>query len=140
MQPQVDKIFQTMKAKGLRVTPQRLAVYADLLARSDHPTAEDISSHLNQDAPIASQATVYNSLQALRKVGLVQEVLLEEGVCRYDANLEEHHHFRCQSCGEIEDIAWDLIQPIDFKALRPALQVQNYQITVHGYCDRCHSK
>ncbi|ABW33110.1 Fur family transcriptional regulator [Acaryochloris marina] len=139
MQQQADKIIQTLKAKGLRVTPQRFAVYADLLARSDHPTAEQITNHLNQDGPTSSQATVYSSLQALREVGLVREVLLEEGVCRYDANIEPHHHFRCQSCGAIEDIAWDQLQDLDFKALRPGLQVTHYEITVHGgYCNRCH--
>ncbi|ABW31869.1 Fur family transcriptional regulator [Acaryochloris marina] len=139
MQQQADKIIQTLKAKGLRVTPQRFAVYADLLARSDHPTAEQITNHLNQDGPTSSQATVYSSLQALREVGLVREVLLEEGVCRYDANIEPHHHFRCQSCGAIEDIAWDQLQDLDLKALRPGLQVTHYEITLYGgYCNRCH--
>ena len=137
MQQQADRIVQKLKSKGLRVTPQRFAVYADLLARSDHPTAEQISSNLNQDVPASSQATVYNSLQALRAVGLVREVLLEEGVCRYDANIELHHHFRCKACGEIEDIPWEQFQDLDFKGLRPGLKIDNYEITVHGYCDRC---
>ncbi|PZD74371.1 Transcriptional regulator PerR [Acaryochloris thomasi RCC1774] len=137
MQQTADRIVQQMKSKGLRVTPQRFAVYAHLLARSDHPTAEQISSHLNQDVPTSSQATVYNSLQALREVGLVQEVLLEEGVCRYDANIAPHHHFRCQSCGVIEDIAWEKLQNLEFKGLRSGLQVENYEITVRGYCDCC---
>ncbi|KAI9129074.1 Fur family transcriptional regulator [Acaryochloris sp. CCMEE 5410] len=140
MQRQTDRIIQKLKSKGLRVTPQRFAVYADLLARSDHPTADQILSHLNQDRPTSSQATVYNSLQALREVGLVQEILLEEGVCRYEANIEPHHHFRCQSCGAIEDIAWEQLQDLDFKELRPGLQVNHYEITVHGYCNRCHSQ
>lgn len=139
MQQQADKIIQTLKSKGVRVTPQRFAVYANLLARSDHPTAEQISSHLNQDVPTSSQATIYKTLQALRDVGLVREVLLEEGVCRYDANIDPHHHFRCQSCGEVEDIAWEQFQTPNFQGLRPGLQVNHYELTVHGYCDRCQS-
>lgn len=138
MQQRAGQIVQALKSRGLRVTPQRFAVYADLLARSDHPTAEQIVSHLNQDGPTSSQATVYNSLQALREVGLVREVLLEEGVCRYDANIEPHHHFRCQSCGQIEDIDWEQFRDVEIKGLRPGLRVENYEITVHGYCDRCH--
>lgn len=138
MQRRADKIIQTLKAKGLRVTPQRFAVYANLLSRSDHPTAEQISNHLNQDGPTSSQATVYTSLLALREVGLIREVLLDEGVCRYDANIAPHHHFRCQSCGEIEDIPWEQFQDLDFKELRSGLRVNNYEITVFGYCDRCH--
>ena len=137
MEKQADRIVQTLKAKKLRVTPQRFAVYANLLDRTDHPTAEQILHALNQDAPTSSQATVYSSLQALRDVGLVREVLLEEGVCRYDANIAPHHHFRCRCCGKIEDIAWEQFQGIDLQQLRPGLKVEDYELTVRGLCDRC---
>ena len=137
MQQQADRIVQTLKSKGLRVTPQRFAVYANLLARTDHPTAEQILNDLNQDAPTSSQATVYISLQTLRDAGLVREVLLEQGVCRYDANVTPHHHFRCQCCGEIEDIAWNQLQGIELQRLRPGLKVDGYEVTVYGVCDRC---
>jgi Fur family peroxide stress response transcriptional regulator len=137
MQQQANRIVQTLKSKGLRVTPQRFAVYANLLLRSDHPTAEQILSDLNHDTPISSQATVYTALQALRDAGLIREVLLEQGVCRYDANVEPHHHFRCNCCGQIEDIAWKRFQHVEVEQLRPGLQVTGYEITVHGLCDRC---
>ncbi len=132
-----DQIVQTLKAKGLRVTPQRFAVYANLLDRTDHPTAEQILGDLNRDAPTSSQATVYTSLQALRNVGLVREVLLEEGVCRYDANVDRHHHFRCRECGQIEDIAWEQFQDMNFHKLRSNIQVDNYEVIVHGLCSNC---
>jgi Fur family peroxide stress response transcriptional regulator len=137
MQQQADAIVQLLKTKGLRVTPQRFAVYANLLSRSDHPTAEQILVDLNRDAPASSQATVYSALQALREVGLVREVLLDEGVSRYDANVELHHHFRCRCCGAIEDIAWDAFQYIDLQHLRSGLVGESYEVTVRGICDRC---
>ena len=139
MQKRADKIVQVLKAKGLRVTPQRFAVYANLLERQDHPTAEQILSDLNQDAPTSSQATVYLSLQTLRDSGLVREVLLEQGVCRYDANIEPHHHFRCKSCGEIEDIMWSAFEGLGFQQIRSGLQIDSYEVTVNGVCDRCKS-
>jgi len=137
MQPQANHIVQTLKSKGLRVTPQRFAVYANLLERSDHPTADDILMDLNQAAPTSSQATVYSSLQALRDVNLVREVLLEEGVCRYDANVEPHHHFCCRCCGAISDIPWDALSDVDVHSLSTKWKVEGYEVTVHGVCDRC---
>ena len=137
MSQRTEEIVQTLKAKRLRVTPQRFAVYANLLSRSDHPTAEQLLKDLNQDAPTSSQATIYSSLQALRDVGLIREVLLEEGVCRYDANVERHHHFVCTRCGVIEDIPWDSFQCIDVNQLRPGLKAEGYEVIVHGTCDRC---
>jgi Fur family peroxide stress response transcriptional regulator len=132
-----DMIVETLKAKGLRVTPQRYAVYANLLDRQDHPTVEQLLQSLNQDLPISSQATVYSSLQALREVGLVREVLLEGGVCRYDAKVEPHHHFRCHACGSIHDIAWEAFQPLNLNGLRDELQAESYEVIVHGLCKSC---
>ena len=137
MQAQADAIVQTLKSKRLRVTPQRFAVYANLLQRQDHPTVEQLHSDLNKDTPTSSQATIYAALQALRQAGLVREVLLEEGVSRYDANIDPHHHFHCTACHGIEDIAWDAFQGIDLTNLRPGLKAERYEVTVEGICDRC---
>ncbi len=132
-----DAIVQTLKAKGLRVTPQRFAVYANLLSRTDHPTVEQILVDLNQYCPVSSQATIYSSLQALRTAGLIREVLLEAGISRYDAKVEPHHHFHCQQCGSIEDISWDTLPVVEFDRLRVGLHPNTYEITVRGYCDGC---
>lgn len=133
-----EAIIQTLRERGLRVTPQRYGVYANLLQRRDHPSAEQLLLDLNQGAPTSSQATVYSSLKALQSVGLVREVLLEEGVCRYDANTEPHHHFCCRGCGAIEDIGWDEFPAVDLARLRPGLRAERYEITVHGVCEQCH--
>jgi Fur family peroxide stress response transcriptional regulator len=132
-----DAIVQTLKSKGLRVTPQRYAVYANLLGRTDHPAVDTLLVDLNRDSPVSSQATVYSSLQALQEVGLVREVLLEEGVTRYDANVSPHHHFRCRCCGQIEDVDWEVLPAPNFDRLRPDLTVEGYELTVQGVCDRC---
>jgi Fur family transcriptional regulator, peroxide stress response regulator len=137
MLPQTDAIVKTLKHNGLRVTPQRFAVFASLLARDDHPTAEQLLSELNQEFPVSSLATIYSSLQALQEVGLVREVLLEPGVTRYDANVSPHHHFRCDCCGTIEDIPWETFRKLDLKQMRDGLQPKAYEVTVHGVCDRC---
>jgi len=131
------KIKQRMKSKGLRITPQRFAVYANLLSRCDHPTVEDILTEVNQDLPISSKASVYSALNVLREVGLVREVLLEEGVTRFDANVEPHHHFVCQKCCAIIDLDWHTFGNLSAKKLPPAFTGETYEVTVRGVCDRC---
>lgn len=137
MQRSADAIIEVLKQKKLRVTPQRFAVYANLLSRQDHPTVEQLYADLNKDAPTSSQATIYAALQALREADLVREVLLEEGVLRYDANIMPHHHFRCTCCGAIEDINWDAFPVLDLSQLRSGLTPEHYEVTVLGLCDRC---
>ena len=132
-----DKISLALKEAGLRVTPQRYSVYANLLGRSDHPTADQLLSDLNQNFPLSSQATIYNSLQTLCEVGLVREVFLQHGVSRYDANIGPHHHFVCQGCGAIYDLSWQTFPVLDLGQLGDRLQPEDYEITVRGVCDRC---
>jgi Fur family transcriptional regulator, peroxide stress response regulator len=133
----IDTVVKALKEKGMRVTPQRCAVYANLLGREDHPTVEQLLRDLNQSFPISSQATVYSSLQSLRDAGLVREVLLDEGVSRYDANVEPHHHFRCRRCGVIKDIAWSALPPLSLSGLQSDLRPETYEVTVYGICDHC---
>jgi len=130
-------ITETMKAKGLRITPQRFSVYANLLGRYDHPTVDQIWGDLNQEFSMSSKATVYSTLTALKEVGLVREVLLEDGISRFDANVQEHHHFFCLQCKAIEDLAWEVFRPPLVNLLRSGLKVTAYESTIYGLCDRC---
>ena len=127
-------VVQRLQSKGLKVTPQRAAVYANLLSRSDHPTVEEILSDLNSDLPVSSKATIYTALTALREVGLVREVLLSEGVTRYDANIDQHHHFRCRACGVIHDLAWKMFNAPQIQQLNDRFKVESYEVTVCGFC------
>jgi len=129
-------IKRQMQSKGLRITPQRFAVYANLLSRSDHPTVEEILSEVNRELPISSKATIYTALTVLREVGLVKEVLLEEGVTRYDAKVQPHHHFCCQNCGTIIDIEWETFSNLQLDKLPPELHAESYEVIVKGLCDR----
>lgn len=131
------EIRNTMKQEGLRVTPQRFAVYANLLTRADHPTVEQILEDVNATLPIASKASVYSALTVLREVNLVREVLLDEGVTRYDANVNPHHHFVCRGCGSIHDVPWQVFNSFDVSQMSAELQADSYEVTVKGLCQSC---
>lgn len=130
-------ITKIMKSRGLRITPQRFSVYANLLGRSDHPTVEQICADLNQEFSMSSKATVYSSLTALREVELVREVLLEDGITRFDANMNQHHHFVCLNCQAIADLAWEIFHPPLINLLPLGSEVKTYEAKIYGLCDRC---
>ncbi|ACA99824.1 Fur family transcriptional regulator [Picosynechococcus sp. OG1] len=131
------EIRNTMKQEGLRITPQRFAVYANLLGRQDHPTVEQILEDVNADLPIASKASVYSALTVLREVNLVREVLLDEGVTRYDANVNPHHHFVCRDCGAIQDLPWQAFSCFDLGQFATQVTAESYEVTVKGLCADC---
>ncbi|MDX1976863.1 MAG: transcriptional repressor, partial [Pseudanabaenaceae cyanobacterium bins.68] len=115
-------ITTTMKSKGLRITPQRFAVYANLLSRCDHPTVEQILIDLNQQFAMTSRATIYSTLAALTEVDLVRQVWLEDGIARFDANVQPHHHFCCRRCQQITDIPWQVFASPNLNLLNQGLR------------------
>lgn len=78
--------------KGLKVTPQRIAVLEAIFKLNDHPTADKIKNYIHKNHPNIATATVYKVLDALVKNGIITKVKTEKDIMRYDAILEKHHH------------------------------------------------
>jgi Fur family peroxide stress response transcriptional regulator len=99
---------------GLRCTRQRIALYEALRKARNHPTADELYRLALQHDPEAarglSRATVYNTLEALGRAGLVHQVPNAGACCRYDADLTDHLHFRCRETAEIRDVPPELGQ------------------------------
>src|SRR5512138_540644 len=97
-------LTERLTGRGFRFTPQRDRVYAVLLEKLDHPTAEEVFIRAKGQMPEISMATVYNCLDALVTCGLVRQVMVERGATRFCPNMHEHSHFYCDSCNGIFDI------------------------------------
>ena len=132
-----DKIETRLRAADLKLTPQRFAVLDYLMQSHIHPTAEQISADLNRRFPRASRATIYNTLHALRDAGLVHEIYMDDRVARYDANIEQHHHFICRVCGRLEDVSLERIGPLSRCDLEPGYRVESHTVVMRGVCAAC---
>ena len=96
-------IQEKLKEKGLKVTPQRIAIYNAVVNLENHPTAENIVDLIKTDYPSISVGTVYKVLNVFVDTGLLKKVKSEKDVMRYDAMLEHHHHLYCIDTDRIED-------------------------------------
>src|SRR5690349_15966726 len=101
-----ETIKRSLESCGLRCTPQRYAVMVFLMEHKSHPTAAEIFAGVNRMDPRCSRATTYNNLRDLVQAGLVRQVAVEGRAARFDAKSVRHHHFICDSCGNVEDIEW----------------------------------
>jgi Fur family peroxide stress response transcriptional regulator len=126
-----------LRDKGLRVTQQRVAVLEYLLATPRHPTAEEVGAAVNRLVPTASRASVYNVLHSLKESGLIDELVFDDAVARYDANLDAHHHFVCMHCGAVHDIPWDAVPPVPKRRLPSGHVVESADVTLRGTCAGC---
>jgi Fe2+ or Zn2+ uptake regulation protein len=129
-----------MGREGLRLTPQRRHVYEVLMEKRDHPTATEVFLRVQQGMPSISLATVYNCLETMVGSGLVKAVHVDREPTRFCANLHEHGHFHCTSCGQITDIefgrkgaatrGWKLPE---------GFLVTHQDLTLRGLCSSCSS-
>lgn len=94
---------EKLKEKGLKVTPQRVAIYDAIMSMKNHPTAEKIISFIKSNHPNISVGTVYKVLDSLVENKLLIRVKTETDIMRYDAVLSDHHHLYCTETDRIED-------------------------------------
>jgi Fur family iron response transcriptional regulator len=103
--PPVPTILDRLRGAGLRPTRQRQALASLLFDGVDrHVTAEQLHSQAVAAAIPVSLATVYNTLHQFTGAGLLREVVVEPGRSYFDTNIDDHHHFFCESSGMLQDI------------------------------------
>ena len=131
-----EGIKQFLEGSGLRCTPQRYAVMAFLMEHNRHSTAAEIFEAVNRVHPRSSRATTYNNLRDLVQAGLVREVAAEGRAARFDATGMRHHHFICDRCGKVEDIAWhDVPRPASGSLGKRILR--ECEVIFRGLCTKC---
>jgi len=98
-------LLSRLRGAGLRPTRQRVALAQLLFTGADrHVTAEQLHSEAAAAQIPVSLATVYNTLHQFTGVGLLREVVVEPGRSYFDTNIDDHHHFFCESTGMLQDI------------------------------------
>jgi len=136
-----EEVRRRFRARGLRVTPQRIAIYRALAETTRHPTADAVYRQVKRRHPLMSPNTVYYTLGALRDAGLVHEVNYWHDGSRFDANLESHHHVICLGCRTIRDVSDHALDRLTLPSrARTAFDVRGHRVVFHGYCAACRKK
>src|SRR5215475_11966344 len=110
-----DELTELFRAHGLRVTPQRQAIFRLLEGDDAHPTVDALYDRARAEMPTISLKTVYQTVHDLEALGEVNVLDLGTGSVRVDPNVEDaHHHLVCTTCGRVRDL------PVDVTSLRVA--------------------
>ena len=99
----IEEIRLNIAAKGLKVTPQRIAIFEAIEKLHNHPTAENVRDYIKTNYPNIAVGTVYKVLDTFVANSLLQKVKTENGIMRYDTVLTNHHHLYCAKTNRIED-------------------------------------
>ena len=138
-----ESVFQDLRSKGLRITPQRekiLQIFMDL-PETNHLSAEDLHEILVKQNQNISLATTYRTLKLLSQFGYLRELDFAEGHKHYELNKDKkpHHHIICLNCNKTLEFEDDLINQIGYKiAQEKGLEVVDIQFKVYAICPHEH--
>lgn len=134
----VEEFRTACRQRELRVTPQRVEIYREVVRTDRHPDVDTVYHRVRQRLPNISLDTVYRTLATLENAGLLRRVDPIHAKGRFDADLRPHHHFICKTCGKIEDIP-----PQESESVRtpPGASllgsVESVHLQVSGTCNTC---
>ncbi len=137
----LDFFRESCRQHHLKVTPQRLAIYQELLKSPDHPSAEIIYERVKKSVPDISPDTVNRTLLTFARIGLIDTVEGYGEVRRFDPKTQRHHHFRCLNCGKIIDFEYEPYNAISIpESMEKTLTVLKKKVLLEGYCEQCRQK
>ncbi len=130
----VQTIVRRFSEKDIRLTPQRISVYRYLLENRTHPTVDAVYCSLKSDNPALSKTTIYNTVDALTKAGLVRVVRTGEGEVRLDGFTENHGHFYCNQCNDVIDFSLD---GCNVPSSLGDFSLTEFDVRATGLCPNC---
>ena len=128
MKPDVVRILEE---HGIQPSAQRVAVAEYVLHAEDHPSADKVWAEVQENFPMISRATVYNTLNLFVEQGLLRELHLAPDSVLFDPNTERHHHFIDEDTGRIYDVPWNQVEVSNARAL-PGFEIEDYQVVMRG--------
>ena len=132
----ISEIRDKLTEKGLKVTPQRVAILEAIIRLNNHPTAENVIDYIRENNPNIATATVYKVLDALVMNELIRKVKTERDVMRYDAMMENHHHLYCSDSDRIEDFVDDelnkILEKYFSKKKIPDFKIEDVKLQIIG--------
>ena len=138
IQRRMERFVETCRAKGMKVTHQRMEVFRELAGTEEHPDAEAIYQSVRRRVPAISRDTVYRTLASLEEQGIVRKAEILYNKARYDANMDRHHHFVCTECGLVRDFYSKALNELPIPKAASALgRVESTHVQLRGLCSTC---
>jgi Fe2+ or Zn2+ uptake regulation protein len=135
-----EELISLLHQKGLKATPQRLAIFRYLSDNETHPSADTIFEDIKKELPTISQGTVYSTLSLLTDIGVIRELKIGNGHSRYDSNTDVHINLICPICNSITDFQSREIIKF-WETIRNDIggEITGQRLDVYQKCKKCTS-
>lgn len=132
-------IREALNKAGLRATNQRALILNIIRKGQGHLDAEEVHRRAQRKQPRLNLSTVYRTLQVFKKLGLVEELHLDETHHHYEMKPPtQHYHLICLGCGRIIEFEYPLARLIKRNVPQARyFEITGSEVTMTGYCPRC---
>lgn len=139
-----QEVFQEFLArKGMRLTPEREAILAEIFAEHNHFDIDELFMRLRQKGQRISRASIYRTLPLLVESGLVQEVYFEDGHLHYEHiyGHDHHCHLRCLNCRKIVEFRDEGVEEAEKRiTAAKGFVATGHRLEIYGHCSECRGK
>lgn len=136
-----ESIIGRLRQGGLKTTSQRLAVIDVLIEkRLLHPGPTLIYREARKKNKGLSLSTVYATLDALSRLGVIKALRFDRAENRYEADPEEHVNLICGQCGGITDYRPPVAANREDVTDKTGFTITDGRLEYYGYCRECRDK
>ncbi len=136
-----ESIIAKMKEKGLKITPQRLAITQVLIERGNlHPGARLIYEEAKKMRRSLSLSTTYATVNEFSRYGIIKTLEFDKMENRYELNVTEHINLICKGCKKIMDFKLPFKIDNNEVARKSGFRVTDRRFEYYGYCEECKKK
>jgi len=133
-----ESIITQLKEKGLKVTPQRMAIIEVLIEKKDsHPGARLVYEEAKKKKKSLSLSATYATLNELSRHGIIKTLQFDQMENRYEGNLEEHINLICERCKKILDYRVSIGVDQGEVAKKTGFSITGTRLEYYGYCREC---
>ncbi|HSJ52013.1 MAG TPA: Fur family transcriptional regulator [Actinomycetota bacterium] len=137
-QPTTQGVIDVLRQRGLRMTPQRRAIVAEIMRTQGHISPTNLARKVQGEMPGVNASTIYRTLALLEEVGVLAHAHLESGAEYHRTEEAGHVHLTCSNCGAEDDLSMDeadaLVRLIErHHRFRPDLT----HFAISGLCAEC---
>jgi len=132
---EIERPSEILIKSKIKPSHQRIKIYEYLASHFTHPTADKIFYELKKEMPTLSRSTIYSTLKVFVAAKLIREITIEDNEIRYEFNIQNHGHFKCEKCDTIYDFNINIDDFISDEL--NGFQINDKNVYFKGICKKC---
>lgn len=138
MSNRTETLEDKLRARGLRMTPQRVAILREIMTTEGHISPTDVARRVRERVPGVNPSTVYRTLGLLEDLGVLSHAHLESGAEYHRSAEGRHVHLVCSRCGAQDSLSIEEAADLNRLLSRHAGFVPDLtHFAISGTCATC---